>query len=59
LASDAKAKAVFDAFSPSHRREYCEWIGEAKRDETRMKRVTQTVEWLVAGKKRNWKYERC
>jgi uncharacterized protein YdeI (YjbR/CyaY-like superfamily) len=59
LNANMKAKAVFDAFASSHRREYCEWIGEAKRDETRMKRVAQTVEWLVEGKKRNWKYEGC
>jgi uncharacterized protein YdeI (YjbR/CyaY-like superfamily) len=59
LNTNPKAKAAFDAFASSHRREYCEWINEAKREETRMKRVAQTVEWLVEGKKRNWKYEGC
>jgi uncharacterized protein YdeI (YjbR/CyaY-like superfamily) len=59
LAANAKARSAFDAFSPSHRREYCEWIGEARRDETRTKRVTQALEWLAEGKKRNWKYEGC
>ncbi|QIG53097.1 hypothetical protein G6N82_02050 [Altererythrobacter sp. BO-6] len=54
-----KAKLAFEAFSPSHRREYIEWITSAKRDETRTKRVAQTIEWLTEGKKRNWKYENC
>ena len=54
-----KAKAAFDAFAPSHRRDYLEWIGEAKRDETRQKRIATAIEWLSEGKKRNWQYERC
>jgi uncharacterized protein YdeI (YjbR/CyaY-like superfamily) len=54
-----KAKAAFDNFAPSHRREYLEWIAEAKRDETRQKRIATTIEWLTEGKKRNWQYERC
>lgn len=58
LARNGKARAVFDAFAPSHRREYCEWIAEAKRDETKARRVEQAVEWLAEGKSRNWKYER-
>jgi uncharacterized protein YdeI (YjbR/CyaY-like superfamily) len=53
------AKATFDAFPPSCQREYVEWVTEAKRDETRAKRLAQTVEWLAEGKRRNWKYENC
>ena len=53
------AAATFDGFSPSCQREYVEWVTEAKRDETRSKRLAQTVEWLAEGKKRNWKYENC
>ena len=53
------AKATFDGFAPSCQREYVEWVTEAKRDETRGKRLAQTVEWLAEGKKRNWKYENC
>jgi uncharacterized protein YdeI (YjbR/CyaY-like superfamily) len=53
------AKSVFDAFPPSCQREYVEWVTEAKRDETRAKRLAQTVAWLAEGKKRNWKYENC
>jgi hypothetical protein len=56
LSKHKKAKAVFDAFAPSHRREYIEWIAEAKRDETRAKRVEQAIEWIAEGKQRNWKY---
>ena len=59
LASNAKAQAAFDSFAPSHRREYLEWITEAKREETRNKRIAQALEWLAEGKKRNWKYENC
>jgi uncharacterized protein YdeI (YjbR/CyaY-like superfamily) len=54
-----KATATFDAFPPSCRREYVEWVTEAKRPETRAKRIAQTVEWLAEGKRRNWKYENC
>lgn len=58
-ALSAKGRATFDAFAPSHRREYLEWIVEAKRPETRAKRIAQATEWLAEGKKRNWKYENC
>ncbi|HEY4319887.1 MAG TPA: YdeI/OmpD-associated family protein [Gemmatimonadales bacterium] len=51
------AKARFEAFSPSMRREYNEWIADAKTEPTRQKRVAQTVEWVAEGKGRNWKYE--
>ena len=53
------ARAAFEAFAPSHRREYVEWIAEAKREETQAKRIAQAVEWLAEGRKRNWKYENC
>ena len=59
LNKDNAAKATFDAFPPSCRREYIEWIVEAKREETRAKRLAQTVEWMAEGKRRNWKYENC
>lgn len=59
LKKNAKADATFAKFSPSHRREYIEWINEAKRDETRQKRLATTIEWLAAGKPRNWKYAKC
>jgi uncharacterized protein YdeI (YjbR/CyaY-like superfamily) len=59
LARNASARRTFEAFSPSQRREYIEWIVEAKRDDTRARRLAQTIEWLQEGKTRNWKYEAC
>lgn len=59
LGKAPKAKAIFEAFPPSCRREYLEWVSEAKRDETRAKRIATTIEWLSEGKRRNWKYENC
>jgi uncharacterized protein YdeI (YjbR/CyaY-like superfamily) len=58
LKKNKKAGEVFAAFPPSHRREYIEWITEAKTDETRDKRVATTLEWLTEGKSRNWKYQK-
>lgn len=51
--------AAKDAFAPSHRREYLEWILDAKREETRARHIAQAMEWLSDGKPRNWKYEAC
>jgi uncharacterized protein YdeI (YjbR/CyaY-like superfamily) len=59
LKRNKAAAATFERFSPSHRREYVEWITEAKRGETRQKRLATTLEWLAEGKSRNWKYESC
>ena len=56
LKKDKKAKATFDAFPPSHKREYVEWITGAKQEATRQRRLATTLEWLAAGKSRNWKY---
>jgi uncharacterized protein YdeI (YjbR/CyaY-like superfamily) len=59
LKRNKAAAATFKGFSPSCRREYVEWIADAKRDETRQKRITTAVEWLAEGKQRNWKYMNC
>ena len=56
--TNKKAQAGFDGFSPSHKREYLEWITEAKTDETRARRLAQAIAWMAEGKSRNWKYER-
>jgi uncharacterized protein YdeI (YjbR/CyaY-like superfamily) len=53
------AAATFENFSPSCRREYLVWIAEAKRTETRRKRLETTLEWLKEGRKLNWKYANC
>ena len=59
LLKHPKAATVFDSFSYTHKKEYAEWIAEAKRDATKEKRVQQAIEWLKDGKHRNWKYENC
>jgi len=59
LKKNKKAKATFDGFSYSNRKEYVEWITEAKTEETRQRRIATTLEWLAEGKSRNWKYEKC
>jgi uncharacterized protein YdeI (YjbR/CyaY-like superfamily) len=59
LAAQPRAAATFDGFAPGARREYLEWIMEAKRAETRERRIAQAVEWMAEGKKRHWKYEAC
>ncbi|HLZ85657.1 MAG TPA: YdeI/OmpD-associated family protein [Puia sp.] len=58
LKKNKKAQAAFEGFSPSHRREYIEWITEARTDATRDKRIATTVEWLMEGKSRMWKYRK-
>ena len=58
LRMNKKAQTAFDNFSPSHRREYVEWITEAKREATRESRLAATLEWLAEGKSRHWKHQR-
>lgn len=58
LRAHAKARATFEAFPPSHKREYVEWIVEAKTAETRQRRIDTAVHWMGEGKSRNWKYTR-
>jgi uncharacterized protein YdeI (YjbR/CyaY-like superfamily) len=59
LSKNKAAKSAFDKFSYSHKKEYVQWIEEAKTEPTRNKRLATTVEWLSEGKSRNWKYEAC
>lgn len=59
LARDPEAAGLFGAFPPGARRDYCDWIAEAKRDATRDKRIAEAVGWMREGKRRNWKYESC
>ena len=56
LKRNKKANATFEGFSPSHKREYIEWITEAKTAGTRARRLETAVEWMGEGKSRNWKY---
>ena len=59
LKNNKAAAKVFEAFSPSCRREYVDWIAKAKRAETREKRVATAIKWIAEGKQRNWKYQSC
>ena len=56
IKKNKKAHAAYEAFSPSNKREYIEWITDAKTDETRARRLATAVEWMAEGKSRNWKY---
>jgi len=57
LAANPKAQEVYDKFSPSHKREYLEWIVDAKSDATRQKRMETAVEQISEKKSKNWKYQ--
>jgi len=59
LGRNKKAAATFEAFPPSQKREYVEWIATAKGEDTRARRLETSIEWLSEGKRKNWKYERC
>jgi len=56
LKKNKKASATFENFAYSHKKEYIEWLNEAKTDETRDKRLATALEWMAEGKSRNWKY---
>lgn len=57
LAKNRKASVTYEAFSPSNKREYLEWITGAKAEDTRKRRLAQAIEWMAEGKSRNWKYQ--
>ena len=59
LRKNYAAEKTFKSFPPGARRDYVEWITQAKRSETRAKRLATAIEWLAVGKKRNWKYAKC
>lgn len=56
LKKNAKAAAIFNAFSYSNKKEYVEWVTDAKTTETRVKRIDTAMQWIAEGKVRNWKY---
>ena len=58
LKGNKKAATAFEKFPPSHKREYAQWISEAKGEDTRARRVRTAIEWIAEGKGRNWKYEK-
>jgi uncharacterized protein YdeI (YjbR/CyaY-like superfamily) len=57
LARNAKARAAWQSFSYSKRKDYVNWIGDEKRDATRPQRVATTIEWVAEGRSRHWRYE--
>ncbi len=59
LKRNKAAQATFDKFSASNKREYVDWITEAKTEATRNKRLETAIEWIAEGKTRNWKYMNC
>jgi uncharacterized protein YdeI (YjbR/CyaY-like superfamily) len=59
LRKNKKALATFEGFSYSHKKEYVEWIAEAKREQTKAQRLATTVAWLSEGRPRHWKYANC
>ncbi len=59
LRKNQPALAAFEKFSPSCKREYVEWIVDAKHAETRARRLKTALEWIAQGRARNWKYEKC
>ena len=59
LARDEAASTTFNNFPYSKKKDYVEWITEAKTDATRDKRLATAIEWLAEGKARHWKYQNC
>ncbi len=58
LRRNRRALSTWAGLAPGHRREYLVWITEAKREETRARRLATTIEWLAEGKRHNWRYEK-
>jgi uncharacterized protein YdeI (YjbR/CyaY-like superfamily) len=58
LKANKAAQTAFDGFSPSCKREYIEWLVDAKTDDTRARRLETAVEWMAEGKTRHWKYKK-
>jgi uncharacterized protein YdeI (YjbR/CyaY-like superfamily) len=53
LAADPQAQKAFDAMAFTHRKEYARWIAEAKKEETRDRRVQQAIEMIREGRTRS------
>ena len=58
LTENAQARVAFETFSPTHKREYIDWITGAKRDETRATRLATALEWMAEGKSKEWRYQK-
>jgi uncharacterized protein YdeI (YjbR/CyaY-like superfamily) len=58
LKDNPLAAETWDKFAYSHRKEYVNWINEAKTEATRDNRLATTIEWLAEGKTQNWRYSK-
>jgi len=56
LKKNKKAWNVWEEWTPGKKKEYVDWMKEAKTEETKLKRIKTAVEWISEGKIRNWKY---
>lgn len=52
LAADPTAEAAFERLAVTHRKEFARWIAEAKKEDTRQRRLEQAMEMIRAGKSR-------
>ncbi len=59
LKNNAKSRATYARFTPAQRREYVDWMREAKQAAPRARRLARAIEWPAAGRQRNWKYQAC
>ena len=59
LGAHKKAQTAFENFSYSHKKEYVQWITEAKGEETRKRRLATAIDWMAEGKSRHWRYAKC
>jgi uncharacterized protein YdeI (YjbR/CyaY-like superfamily) len=59
LKKNRQALTAFENFSYTNKKEYVEWLTEAKREETRASRLETAIAWIAEGKPRNWKYMNC
>ncbi len=59
LETNSLSSETFNNFPYAKKKDYVEWINEAKTDATRDKRLATTIEWLAEGKSRHWKYQNC
>jgi len=46
LKTNCPARAIFDAMPPSHRAEYCRYVDEAKKAETRQRRAARSMQMI-------------
>lgn len=57
VGKNKSAYNTFAGFSYSCKKEYVEWVTEAKTEKTRNSRLAQAIEWMAEGKSRGWKYK--